>query len=217
MNTPAMIMALIVFPTTSLVWAQDPAVPRTQAPLSGAYEHSIHTALQATWPSAHPLRQAVLSQVAASVTPRAGAGATIGRGGGAGPMTGRSHGMGPRTGRGGGMHARPHDGMKGPWKGSGNWQNHAQGGKGHSHGFQQGYSPWGYMRHNHNGGYYFNPQGYSPYGYGNHYSNPYAGGYYSPNWYAYPNHGYYYYGNPWSSYGHPWSFPNYGYYGYYGW
>lgn len=193
-----MIIALIAFSTVGTAFAQGPAPPASVSQIE-TYEHPAHAVIQATWPTEYPLSQPVLSQVRASATPPAGAGATVGRGGGAGPMTGRRDGMGPMAGPGHGMKARPHEGFRGP--GPGNEKGRGQANRGRDHRehfrrFNNGYSPWGYMQQYPGEGYYSYPYSYSFFG----------GYYYDPYRDYYPNFPNYNTTYPWYYY-----YPNYGY------
>ena len=211
MRTPTTAIALIVVLTMSTALAQGLAPPSATVGQSGQAD----TEIQATWPMPAPPFQAVLSPVAASVAPQAGAGAAVGRGGGMGPMTGQRGGPGAMAGRG------PRgDGMKGHGQGNGNWRDHAKGNKGDFRHSPYGHRPWGNMNRNPNNG-YNNQSDYSSYGgysYPNYGYNYYP--YYGYNYYPYSYYPYYGY-NSWPNFfGYNYWNPAYYYnpgYGYYGW
>jgi hypothetical protein len=188
MRTLATSTALIAILTTSAALAQGLAPPSATVGQSG----QAYTEIQATGPMPSPPFQAVLSPVAASVAPHAGAAPMVRPGGGAGQTTGRRGGPGAMGGPGDGMKGQPHDGMKGHGQGKGDWRDHAQGNNGH---FPYGHRPWRHMSQYPNNGSYNNQFGYSPYGGYN--FDPYGGygGYYSPNYgyNSYPFYGYNYY------------------------
>jgi hypothetical protein len=221
MRTLATITAFVAMLTTSTALAQGPAPPPTQVGQSGPAD----TEIQATWPTPFPPYQTMLTQVAATTAPPAGAGVAVGRGGGPGLMPGQRGGMGPMAGRGDGMRARPTEGFRGPGPRHEEQREHARRERDfreHFRRFPYGYPPGGYMNpYPPNNAYYNNQSGYSPYGgsyspnygYGDY---PYYGYNYSPsygyNYYPYygynswPNFFGYNYWNPAYSYG-----PNYGY------
>jgi hypothetical protein len=188
MRTPATITALIAILTTSAALAQGLAPPPTRVGRSG----QAYAEIQLTNPMPFPPFQVVLSPVAASVAPHAGAG----------PMTGQRGGPGAMGSPWEGMKGRPHDGMKGHGQGNRSWRDHARENHGDFRHFPYGHRPREYMNQYPDSGYYNPYGGYSNPNYGYSYSPSYGYNYYPYSYYPYygynswPNFFGYNYWNP---------------------